>query len=115
VQQRFFQIIQRGELAPVGGFEASVVVRGVFMGRLDVVDRTGTDDDEQARVLAVEDAPHRPRPSSTVVCALSVSGNALFTCCGVGSRSCERTFRLLTGHWLWEMPEKAGKFNAEYA
>ena len=62
MQQRFFQIIQRGGLALIGGFEASVVVRGIFLGRLDVVDRARTNDDEQAMILAVEDVPHRLAP-----------------------------------------------------
>src|SRR3990167_7636215 len=37
------------------------------------------------------------RPRNTVRCASSVSGSAVLTCCGVGSRSCERTLGLLIG------------------
>ena len=93
MQRRFFQIIQRDELALGRG------IRGVSCGtRLFEI---------HARVLAVEDAPYRLAPLQHRRLRLAGNGSASFTCCGVGSRSCDRAFRLLTGSlamgnfWNW--------------
>src|SRR3990167_6278070 len=49
------------------------------------------------------------RPRNTVRCASSVRGSAVLTCCGVGSRSCERTLRLLIGSLVMAGTGKQGE------